>query len=103
MEWELVAGVLGGIVLLGNAMSVLSKWISPAISTKERIEKIEREIAELQKHEKNDLEALERIEAANIAQCQAMLCLINHMIDGNGICEMKKTRDEIQELILQKL
>lgn len=101
MGWETIAGILGAIVLFGNAISVLWKWLNPAITMKQKVETIEKEIVDIQKHEKTDLEAIEHLQEMNKLQCQAMLCIINHMIDGNGIQKMKETREEIQDLLIK--
>ena len=98
---ELIAAILGGIVLIGNAVAVVRKWLNPAISMKKKVETIEEDITEIQKHEKKDLEAIEHLQEMNKLQCQAMLCIINHMIDGNNISNMKETRENIQALLVK--
>ena len=102
MGWELIAGILGGIVLIGNAGAVIYKWIRPALNTKQDVEALKAEIEEIKKHEKNDLEAIQQLQTMNKLQCRAMLCIINHMIDGNGVVKMKETRDAIQELFVEQ-
>ncbi|MBQ4504905.1 MAG: hypothetical protein II983_04460 [Firmicutes bacterium] len=102
MEWELIAGILGAIVLIGNAGAIVMKWIRPALDTKQDLEKVKREIEEIKKHEKQDLEAIKQLQEMNKLQCRAMLCIINHMIDGNGIVKMQETRDDIQDLLIEQ-
>lgn len=101
MDWELIAGILGGIVLAGNAGAMVFKWIRPALDTKQKVEVLEAEIEEIKRHEKQDLEAIRQLQTMNKLQCQAMLCMINHQIDGNGVVKMQETRDAIQDLLVK--
>ena len=57
------------------------------------------EIDLLKKHETKDLETLQHLQEMNRMQCQAMLCIINHMIDNNNIEAMKETRSDIQTML----
>lgn len=98
---SMIAGVLGGIVLLGNVGVVISRWISPAIKQKDLVEEHSRQIAALEEHEQADLERLEHLQEMNKLQLQSLICLLNHMIDGNGVDKMKETREDIQELLIK--
>jgi len=53
----------------------------------------------LKEHDRNDYEALQHLNKMNRAQCNLLLCMINHMIDGNGIEEMKRTRKQITDIL----
>lgn len=99
MTWELLAGIAGGIVLLGNAGAMIYKWIRPALQVKETVE-------ELDKRSKRDAEAIQKLEAVidqnervNRLYLKAMLNIINHMIDGNNVNAMKETRKDIEDLL----
>lgn len=97
--WESIEFYLGAIVLIGAAAAVLRKIIKPFSNVKATVEHNIEEIGKLKQHEKKDYEAMQELREMNKAQCVAMLCLINHMIDGNGITQMKTTRDDIQEML----
>ena len=86
-------------MLIGNAGAVVYRWIKPALDTKETINTLAEDIEALKKHEKNDLETLQHLQEMNRMQCQAMLCIINHMIDNNNIEAMKETRRDIQTML----
>lgn len=99
--WGYVAGILGGIVLLGNVGVVIGRWIKPALDVKKVQEEQSARLEELEKHEKNDLEKLEHLQQMSKLQCKSMICLLNHMIDGNGVEQMKSTRDDMQDLMIK--
>lgn len=89
---ETLLAVGGAIVLAGNVGAVLFKWVRPAV-------KIKQEVDILKEHDRNDYEALRHLNKMNRAQCNLLLCMINHMIDGNGIEEMKRTRKQITDIL----
>lgn len=97
--WESIEFYLGAIVLIGAAAAVLHKIVKPFSNIKVTVEHNVEEIGKLKQHEKKDYEAMQELQKMNKAQCAAMLCIINHMIDGNGIAQMKTTRDDIQEML----
>ena len=101
VSWQLIAGILGAIVLVGNAGAVIHKWIKPALGVKNDVKTLKEEVAEIREHEKNDYEAIKKQTEMNKLQCQAMVCLLNHMIDGNGVAKMKETRDNMLEMLVK--
>lgn len=59
----------------------------------------------VQKHSElldNDNRRLKNSEETNRKILQCLLVIINHEITGNGIETMKKTRDELQEYLINK-
>lgn len=50
----------------------------------------------------NDDERLKEIEATDKLILQSLLVIINHDITGNGISQLKDTRDEIQEYLINR-
>lgn len=48
----------------------------------------------------NDNRRIHKIEESNQLILRCMLDLINHEITGNGIEKMKKTRDELQDFLI---
>lgn len=89
---ETLLAVGGAIVLAGNVGAVLFKWVRPAV-------RIKQDVDVLKEHDRNDYEALQHLNKMNRAQCNLLLCIINHMIDGNGIDEMKRTRKQITDIL----
>lgn len=50
----------------------------------------------------NDNRRLKEVEHSNQMILRSLLVIINHEITGNGIENMKKTRDEIQEFLINR-
>lgn len=62
-------------------------------------------VAKVELHDKllkKDNERLKEMETSNKLILQCLLIIINHDITGNGIEEMKETRDELQKYIINK-
>lgn len=97
----MLVGIFGGIVLIGNVSAVIGRWLAPALNIKKTTEDLAKKVEALEEHEAKDLERLEHLQEMSKLQCQSMICLINHMIDGNGIENMKQTRDDIQNLLIK--
>lgn len=96
-----IAAIAGGIVLCGNVFLVIGRWIKPALDVKKVQEDNVRRIEELEKHEAKDLEKLDTLVDMCKANCLSNVSILNHMIDGNGVERMKKTRDDINELLIK--
>lgn len=99
MSWELIAGVAGAIVLIGNAGAMIYKWIRPALMVKQKVEELDRRTVNDFEAIKEMREAIERSDQVNQLHLNVMLKMLNHMIDGNGKEEMRKTRDDIQDML----
>lgn len=50
----------------------------------------------------SDDERLKEVEESNKMILQSLLVIINHDITGNGIDQLKKTRDSLQEYLVNK-
>lgn len=61
--------------------------------------------AKVEKHDQildTDNQRLKKIEASNQMILRSMLVIINHEITGNGIENMKTTRDDLQEYLINR-
>lgn len=99
MDFERLMAIGGAIVLRGNVASVLCKILKPVITTSKRIDQLE-EFA------KNDNEKIKKLESQNkelkemnIAIIKSCYYILNHMITGNGVDKMTKTRDSLVDLL----
>lgn len=92
---ETILAIGGAIVLAGNVGAVLHRIIKPGIDLRARVGKLER-------HDAADLERIKGLEELNKAQCKMLLVIIDHMIDGNHVENMKHTRDQIIEMMAQE-
>ena len=97
--WKDIEIILSAIVLVGAALAALHAWVKPILSLRDTVKEHTEDLERIKRHEVKDLEVLKNVQMMNKAQCNAMLCIINHMIDGNHINKMQETRDDIQELL----
>lgn len=93
--------ICGGISIIGGAFGVIWKVFRPAYALSKKVDDIESK-------QKNDFERMQdydtklnNFEEMQRAQSKCLLALLNHQITGNGIEEMKKIRDEIQQTIIE--
>ena len=86
-----ICGIIGG---LGTAGAVIWRVIKPALQLKDRVNDIERKLG-------NDFAMLNELAQLNHTQSLDLIAMINHMIDGNSIESLKKTRDQMQRDLLQ--
>lgn len=98
ISWELIAGICGGIVLLCTAGEKIYHIFKPAANWKRKVDGLEADIEELRKHTSRDYEALEHIDEILKGIGKGQITMINHMIDGNNVEAMKKTRDDLMDL-----
>lgn len=91
--WAVIAGVLGGIVLIGNAVNVISKLIKPALANQKMTEENAKRIAELEERSNLYLEEIRRLSEMNKLLVSSEIVILDHMIDGNHVEDMKNTRD----------
>jgi uncharacterized protein YutE (UPF0331/DUF86 family) len=98
--WEIISPYLSAIVLIGGVVAVIAKWIAPALKLADNVKRLGERVERLEEHDKNDKETFKEIDRFQKAQVKATLSMVNHMIDGNGIEALRRSRDELQDLIL---
>ena len=98
ISWELIAGVCGGVVLLCTAGEKIYHIFKPAADWKKKIDNLQGEVKELREHTNRDYEALQHIDEILKGIGKGQITMINHMIDGNNVEAMKKTRDDLLDL-----
>lgn len=101
IDWGLVAGIAGGIVLIGNVGGVIYKWVAPALRIKRTVEELERRSVKDYEAIKKIEQSMEKSEKLDRLQLSAMMDMMNHMIDNNNVEEMKKTRKKIQDMLAE--
>lgn len=103
--WEDISPYLSAVVLIGGAGAVIWKLLKPVFALVKDFKAFRREyemdkknatdrLSKLEGHDQNDAETFRGIE-------KALLSIVNHMIDGNGIEALKAARNDLQELILK--
>lgn len=92
---EQILGICAFIVALWGVWKIIKEIKKPKDDL----------VAKVELHDellKKDNERLKEMETSNKLILQCLLIIINHDITGNGIEEMKETRDELQKYIINK-
>ena len=90
--------ILGWCGFLASVFAVYKIWKEIKKPTDDK----NKMILEHEKKLKDDDERLKEIETTDKLILQSLLVIINHDITGNGIDQLKNTRDEIQEYLINK-
>ena len=94
MEYvQMILAICGGIGIIGSAGAVVFKIIRPAVNINSRV-------AELERRSQSDYKAIHSLIESNRTQNLALLAMVNHMIDGNGVDRLKETRDRMQRELM---
>ena len=100
--WGWVASVLGAIILLSNGIKAIRELLTPATAIAEKVEKLDRRDKEYAAKFEEINTALGKHEQTNQAVLKALVAIVNHEIDGNGIEGLKKARDELSNSIIER-
>ena len=90
-----ILAICGLISAIWGVYKIVVELKKPSIELKQEVDDHERKL-------NNDHVRLNEIEESNKMLLQCMLVIINHEITGNGIENMKKARDELQEYLINK-
>ena len=83
------------IASLWGVYKIVVEIRKPSEDLKQKVESHEEKL-------NKDKQRLDDIEQSNKLILNSMLVIINHEITGNGIENMKKARDELQEYLINK-
>ena len=90
-----ILGICGLITALWGVYKIVKEIKQPSSEYREKVDN----------HTKllhNDHTRLNELEKSDKMILQCLLVIINHDITGNGIENMKVTRDELQEFLINK-
>lgn len=90
-----VMGFCALIASLWGFWLIVKEIKKPSSDLKKKVEEHDRLL-------NSDDGRLKEIEESNKMMLQSLLVIINHNITGNGIENMKKTRDQLQEFLINK-
>ena len=93
---EFVAGFLsvcGGISIVGGAAAVIVRFIKPATSLRQRIEKIDR-------HERELYESFLELKQMQTLMCKGLVTILENEISGASGERVKEVKEEIQEYLI---
>lgn len=100
--WGWVVSVLGAIILLANGIKAIRELLTPATAIAEKVEKLDKRDKEYAAKFEEINAALGKQEQTNQAVLKALVAIVNHEIDGNGIEGLKKARDELSNSIIER-
>lgn len=91
---QLLLSICGGISIIGGAVAVIRKWISPAIKLNKRVEVLEQ-------HDRQDFETLKRISERDSMILEVLSTMLDSQINGNNTEQLKKTREKLTQYLAQ--
>ena len=92
---QTILAICGGITVIGGAITVVKKWIAPAVKLNDLVEALER-------HDKRDFEAMNEIKERDSLIMETLVTMLNSQISGNNVEQLKKTRDKLISYLAQK-
>ena len=90
-----ILGVCAFISAIWGVYKIMKEIKKPNDDLKNTVNKHEQKL-------NNDDIRLKEIEATDKLILQSLLVIINHNITGNGINQLKETRDELQDFLINK-
>lgn len=87
--------ICGAVSIIGGAGVVVLRWIRPALTMKERIDKLQ---------DKQDELTSNMEELTNNTQCllRCVVALLNSTINGDNIEGLKIVQNELNEFLIKK-
>lgn len=80
---QVFLSICGGVSIVGGAVAVILKWITPAFRLNKRVETLE-------EHDKRDFESLQRIAERDSLILEVLSTMLDSQISGNNVEELKK-------------
>lgn len=92
---EQILGLCAFITAVFGVYKIIKELRKPSDNLKAKVENHDRLLD-------SDNKRLKEVEESNRLILQSLLVIVNHEISGNGIEGMKKTRDELQEYLVNR-
>lgn len=92
---QVFLSICGGVSIVGGAVAVILKWITPAFRLNKRVETLE-------EHDKRDYESLQRIAERDSLILEVLSTMLDSQISGNNVEELKKQNRSLQ-IILHRI
>lgn len=91
---QLFLSFCGGVSIVGGAVAVIFKWITPAFRLNKRVETLE-------EHDRRDYESLRRIAERDSLILEVLSTMLDSQISGNNVEELKKTKQKLTNYLAQ--
>ncbi len=92
---ELIFSVAGGIAVIGSAVAVIFKFLSPTVKLHARVKALE-------ESGKVNAETMEEVKNTNRLLCEGILSILENTITGNSVENLKSVRSKIQDFLIRK-
>lgn len=92
---EQILGLCALVTAIWGVYKIIKEVRKPSDDLRQKVENHTRMLD-------SDNRRLKEVEESNRLILQSLLVIVNHEISGNGIEGMKKTRDELQEYLVNR-
>ena len=92
---EQILGLCAFVTAVWGVYKIIKEVRKPSADLKKEVDEHARLL-------ESDNKRLKEVEESNRLILQSLLVIVNHEISGNGIEGMKKTRDELQEYLVNR-
>lgn len=104
--WAIVAWTAAALVLLANAGEKVVKIVkaikAPDAAQDDRLANLESDVAKIKGYLENDKKRLDTLSEGDKVTKHAILALLGHGIDGNNVDEMKKSKKELEDYLIDR-
>ena len=104
INWQTIVTLASSIVTRAAAFGVLKKFGAPRRKLEKRIgaleQSLETRMSKVEQYLENDYKKLATAATVHRTVLEVLVLILDHMIDGNNIDKMKKTREMLQSRIL---
>lgn len=100
ITWQTLLALASALVTLSTAFGVLKKFSKPRKKLELRIKACEDHMQKLDHYLENDYKKLSTAASVHKTVLEVLVLILDHMIDGNNVEKMKKTREMLQSRIM---
>lgn len=99
---KVLLAIAGGIITIGGATAVISRWTSPYKTLKAEVDGIKSEVATLKGYQNSDHKELQKVEIGIEKLCKCTLAITDHELTGNSVDKLRAAKDEMQDYLIEK-
>lgn len=106
--WAIMLTICSAIVTISSAATAIIVWVTkakaPSVKLNDRVNTLERRVEKIEQHQHNDNERLKAQDDANRITQQALLAIMNYLINGTEADKEKLVamRDKLQEFLIER-
>lgn len=104
----ILVAACSAVVTISSAATAIIMWVTkaraPGVKMNDRVTALENRVTKIEQHLDNDNQRLKDQEAANRITQQALLAIMNYLINNDEADKIKlvATRDKLQEYLIGK-